>query len=162
MGAKKKRKDEEAEEEGGRGKRTKKPSNKWAMSGAFENTIRIFGVIDLTFLTAREEEIRQAIEAGKEKASPEKPKKKLTGKGVPDESLHPDACYICRELKSKEDKQNKMIGNANAMTITSLNFFQFRLRRTLWLVVPLELYWHDHVRLLLLSQLFLPRREVPF
>ena len=39
MGAKKKRKDEEAEEEGGRGKRTKKPSNKWAMSGAFENTI---------------------------------------------------------------------------------------------------------------------------
>ena len=33
MGAKKKRKDEETEEEGGRGKRTKKPSNKWAMSG---------------------------------------------------------------------------------------------------------------------------------
>ena len=33
MGAKKKRKDEEADEEGGRGKRTKKPSNKWAMSG---------------------------------------------------------------------------------------------------------------------------------
>ena len=152
MGAKK-RKDEEAEEEGGRGKRTKKPSNKWAMSGAFENTIWIFGVIDLTFLTAREEEIRQAIEAGKEKASPEKPKKKLTGKGVPDESLHPDACYICRELKSKEDKQNKMIGNANAMTITSLNFFQFRLRRTLWLVVPLELHWHDQVRLLHFSQL---------
>jgi len=75
MGPKKKRKDGEAdEEEGGRGKRTKKPSNKWAMS-------------------AREEEIREAIEAGKEKASPEKPKKKLTGKGVPDESLHPDACY---------------------------------------------------------------------
>ena len=38
MGAKKKRKDEEAKEEGGRGKRTKKPSNKWAMSGAFKNT----------------------------------------------------------------------------------------------------------------------------
>ena len=38
MGAKKKRKDEEAEteEEVGRGKRTKKPSNKWAMSGVFE------------------------------------------------------------------------------------------------------------------------------
>ena len=34
MGAKKKKKDGEAEEEtGGRGKRTKKPSNKWAMSG---------------------------------------------------------------------------------------------------------------------------------
>ena len=82
-----------------------------------KNTIWIFGVIDLTFLTAREEEIRQAIEAGKEKTSPEKPEKKLTGKGVPDESLHPDACYICRELKSKEDKQNKMIGNDNAMTI---------------------------------------------
>ena len=123
MGAKKKRKDEEAEEEGGRGKRTKKPSNKWAMSGSFKNTIWIFGVIDLTFVTAREEEIRQAIEAGKEKTSPEKPKKKLTGKGVPDESLHPDACYICRELKSKEDKQNKMIGNDNAMIITFLNLF---------------------------------------
>ena len=64
-----------------------------------------------TLFSAREEEIREAIEAGKEKASPEKPKKKLTGKGVPDESLHPDACYNCRELKSKEDKQNKMIGD---------------------------------------------------
>ena len=36
MGAKKKKKDGEAEEEeGGRGKRTKKPSNKWAMSGIY-------------------------------------------------------------------------------------------------------------------------------
>ena len=66
-----------------------------------------------TLFSAREEEIREAIEAGKEKSSPEKPKKKLTGKGVPDESLHPDACYNCRELKSKEDKQNKMIGESS-------------------------------------------------
>ena len=115
MGAKKKRKDgEEEEEEGGRGKRTKKPSNKWAMSGIYRK-----GKASLTYTTfpAREEEIREAIEAGKEKASPEKPKKKLTGKGVPDESLHPDACYICRELKSKEDKQNKMIGDTNTLKL---------------------------------------------
>ena len=35
MGAKKKKKDGAEEEEGGRGKRTKKPSNKWAMSGIY-------------------------------------------------------------------------------------------------------------------------------
>ena len=112
MGAKKKKKDGEAEEEaGGRGKRTKKPSNKWAMSGIHRRWAK--RLLTYTSLSAREEEIREAIEAGKEKASPEKPKKKLTGKGVPDESLHPDACYNCRELKSKEDKQNKMIGEAS-------------------------------------------------
>ena len=43
MGAKKKRKDGEAEEEeGGRGKRTKKPSNKWAMSGMYRRGQSVF------------------------------------------------------------------------------------------------------------------------
>ena len=34
-------------------------------------------------------------------------KRKAAGEG---DELHPDACLVCRELKSKEDKQNKMIG----------------------------------------------------
>ena len=48
MGAKKKKKDGEAEEEaGGRGKRTKKPSNKWAMSGICRRWESVF---DLHFI----------------------------------------------------------------------------------------------------------------
>jgi len=91
MGAKKKRKDMEAEDEAGRGKRTKKPSTKYAMS-------------------AREEEIRLSMspEAKVKPKSPESTKKKVAGEGG--DELHPDACLVCRELKSKEDKQNKMIG----------------------------------------------------
>jgi len=97
MGAKKKRKDMEAEDEAGRGKRTKKPSTKYAMS-------------------AREEEIRLSMspEAKVKPKSPESTKKKVAGEGG--DELHPDACLVCRELKSKEDKQNKMIGKC------SLNF----------------------------------------
>ena len=57
------------------------------------------------------------------KAKPKSSETKRKAAGEGGEELHPDACLVCRELKSKEDKQNKMIGNDNAMTITSLNLF---------------------------------------
>ena len=43
------------------------------------------------------------------KAKP-KPSETKRAAGEGGEELHPDACLVCRELKSKEDKQNKMIG----------------------------------------------------
>lgn len=106
MGAKKKRKDMEAEDEAGRGKRTKKPSTKYAMSGGLPEVLQTLK----HFISAREEEIRLSMspEAKVKPKSYESTKKKVAGEGG--DELHPDACLVCRELKSKEDKQNKMIG----------------------------------------------------
>ena len=110
MGPKKRKGAQAQEEDGGRGKRTKKPNTKFALIGKCCDVCIKKCFFQLFRSESDGEQDVGIVAQAKKKNSPDKSAKSKKN-SKQDSVLHPDACLVCRELKSKQDKQNKMIGN---------------------------------------------------